>query len=99
MGVAGTNGQAPRRRAGTGMTLWPVIVRELRAQSRQPATYWLRVAAAGTVLGMFIFLLLRLGRAGGLFTVTSPGVSRGNPFSGFGAVLFGQLNATIFLCN
>jgi len=81
------------------MTLWPVIVRELRAQSRQSATYWLRVAAAGTVLGMFVFLLLRLGRAGGLFTVISQGTSRGNPFSGFGAVLFGQLNATIFLCN
>jgi ABC-type transport system involved in cytochrome c biogenesis permease component len=81
------------------MTLWPVIIRELRAQSRQPATYWLRVAAAGIVLGMFVFLLLRLGRAGGLFTVVSPGMSSGNPFSGFGSVLFGQLNATIFLCN
>ena len=81
------------------MTLWPVIVRELRAQSRQPATYWLRVAAAGTVLGMFVFLLLRLGRAGGSFTVVAPGMGRGNPFSGFGAVLFGQLNAVIFICN
>jgi len=99
MGVARTHGQANRRRAGTGMTLWPVIVRELRSQSRQPATYWLRVAAAGTVLGMFVFLLLRLGRVGGLFTVISPGMGSGNPFSGFGAVLFGQLNAAIFLCN
>jgi ABC-type transport system involved in multi-copper enzyme maturation permease subunit len=81
------------------MTLWPVIVRELRAQSRQPATYWLRIAAAGTVLGMFVILLLRWGRVGGLFAVVPPGMGRGNPFSGFGSVLFGQLNATIFLCN
>ncbi len=82
------------------MTLWPVIVRELRGQSRQPATYWLRVVSAGIVLGMFVLLLLRLGRAGGgLFTVVSPGTARGNPFSGFGAGLFGQLNAAIFLCN
>jgi len=80
------------------MTLWPVIVRELRAQSRQPATYWLRIAAAGTVLGMFVFFLLR-GRAGGLLAGVSPGMGRGNPFSGFGTVLFGQLNAVIFLCN
>ena len=81
------------------MTVWPVIVRELRAQSRQPSTYWLRVAAAGVVLGMFAFLLMRLGRAGGLSIVVSPGAGGGNPFSGLGAVLFGQLNATIFLCN
>jgi len=81
------------------MTLWPVIVRELRAQSRQPATYWLRVAAAGIVLGMFVFLLLRLGRVGGAFTVVSPGTGQVNPFSGLGALLFGRLNAAIFLCN
>ena len=80
------------------MTLWPVIVRELRAQSRQPATYWLRVAAAGIVLGMFVFFVLRWGRSGSSFPVLSPGMG-GNPFSGLGAVLFGQLNATIFLCN
>jgi ABC-type transport system involved in multi-copper enzyme maturation permease subunit len=81
------------------MTLWPVIVRELRAQSRQPATYWLRVAAAGIVLGMFVFLLLRLGRVGGAFTVVSPGRGQVNPFSGLGALLFSQMNAAIFLCN
>lgn len=78
------------------MTLWPVIVRELRAQSRQAGTYWLRVAAAGAVLGMFVLLLLRLSRFGGLFM---PGKGGVNPFSGFGALLFGQLNATIFVCN
>jgi ABC-type transport system involved in multi-copper enzyme maturation permease subunit len=81
------------------MTLWPVIVRELRAQSRQPATYWLRVAAAGAVLGMFVLLLLRFSRFGGLANVMGSPGGGANAFSGFGTVLFGQLNATIFICN
>jgi ABC-type transport system involved in multi-copper enzyme maturation permease subunit len=34
------------------MNSWPVIVRELRDQARQPNTYWLRVLSAGLVLGM-----------------------------------------------
>ncbi len=38
------------------MTLLPVIARELRAQSRQPFTYWVRVLGAGALLvTVFIF--------------------------------------------
>ena len=33
------------------MTVWPVIVRELRAQARWWDTYWLRVAGAAALLG------------------------------------------------
>src|SRR5262245_42638457 len=34
------------------MNLLPVIVRELRAQSRQPMTYWLRVMGVGAIIGV-----------------------------------------------
>src|SRR5438093_7710598 len=34
------------------MNLLPVIVRELRAQSRQPMTYWLRVIGLGAIIGV-----------------------------------------------
>ena len=38
------------------MTLLPVIARELRAQARQPFTYWVRVLGAGALLAtVFIF--------------------------------------------
>jgi ABC-type transport system involved in multi-copper enzyme maturation permease subunit len=39
----------------------PVIHRELRAQSRQAFTYWLRVAGAGAVIGMAVFFALNVG--------------------------------------
>src|SRR5687767_6177989 len=82
------------------MTLLPVIVRELRSQSRQPATYWLRLVAAGAVFGAFVLLLLRLARENVVFAVAGAvGIGGANPFSEFGAVLFGLLNATIFVCN
>src|SRR5262245_23017647 len=32
------------------MSCWPVIERELRAESRHPFTYWLRVLGAGALL-------------------------------------------------
>ena len=80
------------------MTLLPVIVRELRSQARQPATYWLRVIAAGAVFGVLTLLLLYLER-----DFSSRGVAGlrpgADPFSGMGAMLFGYLNATIFVCN
>src|SRR5688572_8884075 len=34
------------------MNLLPIIIRELRAQSRQPMTYWLRVVGIGAILGV-----------------------------------------------
>jgi ABC-type transport system involved in cytochrome c biogenesis permease component len=81
------------------MTVFPVIVRELRAQARQPLTYWLRVLAAGAVLGMFGFLLLLMSRSEEMWAVTSTGTGGINPFSGFGTLLFGYLNSTLFVCN
>ena len=30
--------------------MWPVIIRELRAESRRPFTYWLRVIGAAAIL-------------------------------------------------
>ncbi len=75
------------------MTLWPVIVRELRAQSRQPATYWLRLVAAGIVFAVFALVLLRIEQQ----LANSKGA--GATLSAFGAQAFGHLNATMFLCT
>src|SRR6266496_2920854 len=41
------------------MNLLPVIVRELRAQSRQPMTYWLRVIGLGGMIGVMALVDLR----------------------------------------
>src|SRR5687767_7386406 len=71
------------------MTLFPVIVRELRSQSRQPSTYWLRLVAAGAVFAVFALVLLRLEDRG----------NAGVALNAFGAQAFGYLNATIFLCT
>ena len=71
------------------MTLFPVIVRELRSQSRQPSTYWLRLVAAGAVFAVFALVFLRLEDRG----------NAGVALDAFGAQAFGYLNATIFLCT
>ncbi|MBK9140369.1 MAG: ABC transporter permease subunit [Verrucomicrobia bacterium] len=52
------------------MNVQPVIARELIAQSRQPATYWVRVAGAAVVMAAFALLIsgpLRPGRELGEF--------------------------------
>ena len=41
------------------VNLLPVIVRELRAQSRQPMTYWLRVIGLGAMIGAVALVDLR----------------------------------------
>jgi hypothetical protein len=93
-------GKQPVARAGTCMTLWPVIVRELRAQARQPATYWLRVAAAGDSAGNVRIFVTEVGAP---WVVRSPSFRRERVKSirsvRLGALLFGRLNAAIFLCN
>ena len=38
------------------MNLMPVIVRELRAQARQPLTYWLRVIGIGAIIGVMVLV-------------------------------------------
>ncbi|HEU5069062.1 MAG TPA: hypothetical protein VFV96_01465 [Verrucomicrobiae bacterium] len=54
------------------MNALPVLIRELRAESRHDFTYWLRVLGAGAVLGAAIFLTLghrlRAEDGGRLFT-------------------------------
>ena len=79
------------------MSLLPVIVRELRAQARQPQTYLLRLVG-GIALGCAIaFALWTLGTerdwlaANPWFRSPTP-----NPFQTFGTALFGKMNLFIF---
>src|SRR6058998_90288 len=60
------------------MNLLPVIVRELRAQSRQPMTYWLRVIGLGAIIG--VMALVDLSGA--------PSELGGRLFSALNATLF-----------
>lgn len=41
------------------MVLLPIVDRELRVAARRPATYWMRCAAAGIMLVIFLILLLK----------------------------------------
>ena len=47
------------------MNVLPVISRELRAQARQPFTYWLRVLGLGAMLGAATFFALDRGLSPG----------------------------------
>jgi ABC-type transport system involved in multi-copper enzyme maturation permease subunit len=60
------------------MNLLPVIVRELRAQSRQPMTYWLRVVGIGVILGVITLVDSR----------GAPSELGGRYFSALNAALF-----------
>src|SRR5262245_52016321 len=62
--------------------LWPLIVRELRDQSRQPITYWLRVIA----LACLLLVLVSLGTSNFLYGDT------------VGPLLFVQANSVLFAC-
>ena len=62
------------------MTCWPVILRELRAESRRPMNYWLRILGAGAITLVFGVSMLN--------QTESPAT--------LGARLFGNLNATLF---
>src|SRR5262249_30704442 len=62
---------------------WPVIERELRAESRHSFTYWLRVLGAGAVLAVAVVFLWGIWRTGTDFT-------RGPP-------LFGSLQCGLFI--
>lgn len=61
------------------MNAGAVIVRELRAESRRPANYWLRVVAAGALIFVFASIML---------------TARFNP-STMGVTLFFGLNQTL----
>ena len=78
------------------MIVLPIIGRELRAEARRPATFWLRVVAAGLVTAVAALSFLpNLGNApsgmpsGISVAALAPGL--------FGARLFGNLNAALFL--
>src|SRR2546421_7589491 len=60
------------------MNLLPVIVREMRAQSRQPMTYWLRVIGIGAIIGVMALVDLR----------GAPSELGGRLFSALNATLF-----------
>src|SRR2546430_8847976 len=81
------------------MSVLPVIVRELRAQARQPLAYWLRLAGGFSLVAAIAsaFWALQTTRA----WAGSPWIARGgnpvpNPFQTFGTALFGKLNLFIF---
>jgi ABC-type transport system involved in multi-copper enzyme maturation permease subunit len=79
------------------MSVFPVIMRELRGQSRQPLTFWLRIGgvvciAAAAVLAMLTVRSMNDPQAFG-WGRPAP-VS--NPIQAFGAALFGKLNLFIF---
>jgi ABC-type transport system involved in multi-copper enzyme maturation permease subunit len=80
------------------MTVLPVIVRELRSQARQPLTYWLRVLAAGALLMTFAVAILAHESAA-IAQSRATAIRGVSPFAHFGSLLFGYLNATIFICN
>jgi ABC-type transport system involved in multi-copper enzyme maturation permease subunit len=67
------------------MIVLPVIERELRVQSRQPFTYWLRVIGAGTLLLI------------GLYSTLTAGWSLVRPTQSPGSQLFGHLATTLFI--
>lgn len=75
------------------MGVLPVIVRELRAQSRQPSTYWLRVGAAAALGGAWWLALRWLDEMAAMvgYGPGAPGPQL------YGAFLFGRLNLGIFL--
>lgn len=66
------------------MIVLPVIERELRVQSRQAFTYWLRVIGAGTLVLI------------GIYSEFARGWSPMRPVQAPGAQLFGHLTTTLF---
>src|ERR1041385_1184961 len=75
------------------MSVLPVIIRELRSQSRQPLTHWLRIAGGLSVVAAIIAAFWSLG-------VIKPHAQRfalPNLVQTFGTTLFGKMNLFIFL--
>jgi ABC-type transport system involved in multi-copper enzyme maturation permease subunit len=79
------------------MSILPVIIRELKAQARQPLTYWLRVFGGLAVAAAFAMTVWKVRELSG---EGMPGRGTGgveNHFLAFGTALFGKLNLCIFL--
>jgi ABC-type transport system involved in multi-copper enzyme maturation permease subunit len=82
------------------MSILPVIIRELRAQSRQPLTHWLRVAGGISVVGGIGAALWSVREityhATGLATMAPFAGPARNQFQTFGTTLFSKMNLFIF---
>ncbi|MCL5098556.1 MAG: hypothetical protein M1608_13710 [Candidatus Omnitrophica bacterium] len=65
------------------MTVWPVIVRELRAESRRPMNNWLRVLGAAVLVMVFA---VKSGHMQGGMAQMGIGL-----FTGMNAALFGAI--------
>src|SRR2546422_11747415 len=76
------------------MSVFPVIVRELRSQTRQPLTHWLRLLGGLSVLAAIAVALWTMGaiRAQG-----RGGNGFANTVQTFGTTLFGKMNLFIFV--
>ena len=82
------------------MSVLPVIGRELRAQARQPLTYWLRMIGGISLACALGFALWKLNTTRH-WRAAPPwfgpgGNALANPFRTFGAALFGELNLFMF---
>ena len=82
------------------MSILPVIMRELRAQARQPLTHWLRIVGGISVVGAIVAALLAMRaeqyRASGLNTMFPFAGPVQNRFQSFGTTLFSKMNLFIF---
>lgn len=84
------------------MTFLPIVGRELCAESRRPFNYWLRVLGAGalTIVAALTFLPRTspgAWTAFGFGSGPSGQIQGQNPFGELGMILFGNLNATVFV--
>jgi len=82
------------------MSVLPVISRELRAQARQPLTYWLRIAGGISLASALAFAFWTLHRTrtsvGTAPWLAIAGIPVPNLYQTFGTALFGKLNLFIF---
>jgi hypothetical protein len=85
------------------MTVVPVIGRELRAQARQPLTYWLRIIGGLSLAAAFFAAWWHMEQERAFYATTArwPGFYRSvspvpRSFEAFGAALFGNINLLIF---
>ncbi len=75
------------------MSILPIIVRELKAQARQPLTHWLRVVGGLSVVTAILAALWTIGA----ITPQRQGNGLPNTVQNFGMTLFGKMNLLIFL--
>jgi ABC-type transport system involved in multi-copper enzyme maturation permease subunit len=74
--------------------MWPVIFRELRAESRRPFTYWLRIIGAVAILAAVLFTLQQPSRWSVRTPFGAAPVFQSHQI--MGRLLFGNVNAALF---